>query len=174
MNTGQSILSIGALLILSLTVLRVNNKILITDEVLIDSKIGILANSIAVSIIEKANKKNFDHNTTGGEVPLSGLTAPGALTWNHSDPNDTPPDLCDDFDDFNGYTQQDTFFNSVIFSSTCEVVYVDSTNPDSKVTSGPTWHKKLTVKTTWRQTGDPVNTPSDTFKLSTLFSYWYF
>ena len=47
MNTGQSLFSIGALLLLSLTVLRVNNSILITDGILQDSKLGVLATSIA-------------------------------------------------------------------------------------------------------------------------------
>jgi hypothetical protein len=173
MNTGQTLLSIGALLILSITTLRVNTKIMMTDEVLIDSKIGILANSIAVSIIEKASRKSFDHNTAGGPVPLSGLTSPGSLTWNHSDPDDNPPDLCDDFDDFNGYTQQDTFFGTVVYFSTSEVVYVDSTDPDVKA-AGRSWHKKLTVKTYHRMVGEPAGTPSDTFKLSTLYSYWNF
>ena len=63
MNTGQSLFSIGALLLLSLTVLRVNNNILLTDEVLYDSKFGIIANSIATSIIEKATTKFFDAKT---------------------------------------------------------------------------------------------------------------
>jgi MSHA pilin protein MshD len=169
MNTGQSLLSIGALLILSLTVLRVNNKILITDEVLIDSKIGILANSIGVSIIEKASRKYFDAKTvTGPPASVSDLTTSLGPKW-----DEIPPDSCNDFDDFNGYTQQDTFFGSVVFYSKSEVVYVNPTNPDFKVT-GPTWHKKLTVKTYFRQIGEPEGTPSDTFKLSTLYSYWYF
>jgi len=171
MNTGQSLLSIGALLILSLTVLRVNNKILITDEVLIDSKIGILANSIGVSVIEKANRKFFDASTVTGPVLVNDLTSPGSLgpRW-----DEFPPDSCNDFDDFNGYAQQDTFFGSVIFYSNCEVVYVNPNNPDNKVTGTPTWHKRLTVKTHWRQIGDTSETPIDTFKLSTIYSYWYF
>jgi MSHA pilin protein MshD len=169
MNTGQSILSIGALLILSLSVLRVNNKILITDEVLIDSKIGILANSIAVSLIEKANRKYFDEKTKyGPPASVSDLTTslgPGGPEYD--------PESFNDFDDFNGWNQEDTFFGSVIFHTECEVYYVNPTNPDVKVT-GPTWHKKLTVKTYHRMLGEPEGTPSDTFRLSTLYSYWYF
>ena len=71
MNTGQSLLSIGALLLLSVTVLRVNNNILTTDTVIQDSKFGILATSLATSVIEKANKKAFDANTA--EDPVSDL-----------------------------------------------------------------------------------------------------
>ncbi|MCH7516480.1 MAG: hypothetical protein IIB08_05075, partial [Bacteroidetes bacterium] len=60
MNTGQSLLSIGALLILSLTILRVNNSILTTDSIMQDSKLGILSISLATSLIEEASKKAFD------------------------------------------------------------------------------------------------------------------
>ena len=56
MNTGQSLLSIGALFLLSLTVLRVNNSILTTDSVMQDTKFGILATSLATSLIEQARK----------------------------------------------------------------------------------------------------------------------
>ena len=68
MNTGQSLFSIGALLILSLTVLKMNNFILANDSVMQDSKLGILAVSLATSLIEEASKKSFDANTVDNEV----------------------------------------------------------------------------------------------------------
>jgi hypothetical protein len=75
MNTGQSLFSIGALLILSLTVLKMNNFILANDTVMQDSKLGILAVSLATSLIEEASKKAFDANTVANEVTsVSSLT----------------------------------------------------------------------------------------------------
>lgn len=68
MNTGQSLFSIGALLILSLTVLKMNNFILANDSVMQDSKLSILAVSLATSLIEEASKKAFDANTVDTEV----------------------------------------------------------------------------------------------------------
>ncbi len=68
MNTGQMMLTIGALILLSLVVLRVNNGFLNTNSVLIDSKLGVLATSVATSIIEEATGKAFDEKTDGASV----------------------------------------------------------------------------------------------------------
>jgi hypothetical protein len=170
MNTGQSIFSIGALLLLSLTVLRVNNNILMTDTIMYDSKFGIIANSIATSLIEKASEKFFDANTAEGPVAdLSGLTlalGPGA--------GETTPDTFNDFDDFNNYPQADTFFNSLVFKSICKVVYVDPDVSLDQAVNTQTWHKKLTVSVTWEQNGKKLGSIQDTVKQSTIYSYWYF
>lgn len=164
MNQGQSLMSIGALFLLSLTVLRVNNTILQTDSVMQDSKFGILATSIATSLIEKASKKSFDANTVENSVStLTGLTAAAGLGPNTSE---EPPDNCNDFDDFNGYTEQITNLPSAVFNVSCEVSYVAPDNPDGKL-STQSWSKKMTVK---------VSSPSsqDTIRLSTIYSYWHF
>jgi len=158
MNTGQSLFSIGALLLLSLTVLRVNNNILMTDTIMYDSKFGIIANSIATSLIEKASEKFFD-----------GLTlalGPG--------PGETNPENFNDFDDFNNYTQEDTFFTSLVFYSNCTVAYVDPSVNLDNIVSTQKWHKKLTVSVTWRQSGEMTGSVADTVKHSTIYSYWYF
>jgi hypothetical protein len=164
MNTGQMILSIGALLLLSLTVLRVNNTILQTDSVMMDSKFGILATSIATSLIEKASKKAFDANTFEDAVSsLSGLTPANGLG---PGTGETTPENFNDFDDFDGYTEQITNLPSAVFDVSCEVCYVNPTNPDGKLNT-QSWHKKMKVK---------VSSPSsqDTINLSTIYSYWHF
>jgi hypothetical protein len=150
----------------------VNNNILYTDTVLYDSKFGIIANSIAISLIEKATEKFFDANTAEGPVAtLADLTlalGPGA--------GETTPDNFNDFDDFHNYTQQDTFFNSLVFYSKCEVVYVDPSIPnglDNKINT-QSWHKKLTVAVTWRQNDQSTSFAVDTIKQSNIYSYWYF
>lgn len=164
MNTGQSLLSIGALFLLSLSVLRVNNTILQTDSVMMDSKFGILATSIATSLIEKASKKAFDANTFENSVSnLSGLTTAAGLGPGNGE---SAPDSCNDFDDFDGYTDQITNLPSAIFNISCEVSYINPINPDGYLTT-QSWHKKMTVK---------VSSPSsqDTIRLSTIYSYWHF
>ena len=114
MNTGQSLFSIGALLLLSLTVLRVNNSILITNGILQDSKLGVLATSIATSIIEEASKKAFDAATADDAVyDLSALTSPYGLGPNSSE----TPATFNDFDDYNGYTKVDTI-NTIDYRAT--------------------------------------------------------
>ena len=54
MNTGQMMLSIGALILLSTVVLRVNTSFLTTKQVMNESKFGVLAVSLAQSVIEEA------------------------------------------------------------------------------------------------------------------------
>lgn len=164
MNLGQLLLSIGALLLLTLTVLRVNNTILQTDTIMQESKFGILATSIATSLIEKASKKSFDANTFEDAVSnTSSLTAANALGPGAGETN---PDNFNDFDDFDGYTEQITTLPSATYDVSCEVRYINPTNPDGQL-STQSWHKKMTVT---------VSSPfsQDTVKLSTVYSYWHF
>jgi len=169
MNTGQSLLSIGALLLLSLTILRVNNSILTTDTVMQDSKFGILATSIATSLIEKASKKAFDANTFGNAVSsLSALTPASGLGLGGGE---SAPDSCNDFDDFDGYTAQITNLPSAVFNVSCQVCYVNPTNPDGKLNT-QSWHKKMTVTVSSPNIGNEERT--DTIRLSTIYSYWHF
>jgi len=162
MNTGQSLFSIGALLLLSLTVLRVNNSILITDGILQDSKLGVLATSIATSLIEEASKKAFDAASSEDAVlDLSELTSPSGLG-----PNSTEtPETFNDFDDYNGYTRKDTI-NTIDYSMACSVSYVDPDNIDGTTTI-KTWHKKITVTVTSSFYKDPLT-------FSSIYSYWHF
>lgn len=177
MNTGQSLFSIGALLLLSLTVLRVNNTILSSDIVLRDSKLGILAVSLASSLIEEANRKAFDLATIDdGITDVDLLTSPYSLG---PASGEYYPDF-NDYDDFNGFVKMDTIYTvlnqgnitivdssrKVIFKDSCEVCYVADNNIDGKIMQ-KTWHKKITVF---------VSSPSmlDTIKISKVFSYWNF
>ena len=177
MNTGQSLFSIGALLLLSLTVLRVNNTILSSDVVMRDSKLGILGVSLATSLVEEANRKAFDAATAeDGIMDVNLLTSPYGLGPGSGE---YYPDF-NDFDDYNKFVKFDTIFTVlnignttiidttryVIFKDSCSVCYVEPTNIDGKIMS-KTWHKKITVF---------VSSPSmiDTVKVSKVFSYWNF
>jgi MSHA pilin protein MshD len=164
MNTGQMLMSLGALLLLSLTVLRVNNSIITSDSVMMDSKFGVLATSLATSLIEKANKKAFDANSAEDAVSsLTQLTAPNGLGPSSTE---NPPDDCNDFDDFDEYTELVTNLPSAEFLLSCDVSYVNPNNLDG-VSSNATWHKKMTVTVTSPST-------TDTIRVSTVYSYWYF
>ncbi len=162
MNTGQTLLSIGALLLLSLSILRVNNGILSSDSVLQDSKIGVLATSVATSLIEEANRKMFDAVSENGAISkVNALTSPHALG---PDGGETP-DTYNDFDDYNGYVKKDTIFD-IDFLMACSVNYVEPTNVDG-FKMKKTWHKKITVNIT-------SSFISDTLQFSSVYSYWFF
>jgi len=162
MNTGQSLLAILAMMLLSVQVLRVNNNILTTGEVMDESKFGILATSLASSLIEEASKKVFDQATDGNPIlDSTQLTLPSKLGPEGEDYEDF-----NDFDDYNGYMRTVTNLPSARFDISCTVTYVNPPNISANSTK-TTWHKKITVT---------VTSPSskDIIKLSSVYSYWYF
>jgi len=162
MNTGQSLFSIGALLLLSVSILRVNTSILTTDTIMQDSKLGVLGISIATSLIEEANRKAFDAASVEDAVGnLGDLTPPNSLGAN---PSETPENY-NDFDDYNGYTKLDTI-NSIDYQLSCSVNYVTPTNVNG-ISSNATWHKKITVLIT-------SSFMNDTLSFSSVYSYWHF
>lgn len=117
MNTGQSLFSVGALLPLSLSILRVNNSILTTDSIMQDSKLGVLGISLATSLIEEANRKAFDAASAEDAVDnLGDLTPPGSLGPGGGE----TPENFNDFDDYNGYTKLDTI-NIIDYKLNCSV-----------------------------------------------------
>jgi hypothetical protein len=163
MNSGESLLSVGAMMLLAVMILRVNNTILTTNSVLLETKFGVLATSLATSIIEEATGKAFDQNTSANSISnVNDLTSPNALGPGSGETYAT----FNDIDDFNGYTKVDSTLPSAIFYLKTTVEYVSPANPDQAV-NYKTWHKRITVT---------VTTPSsnDVFVLSSIVSYWFF
>ncbi|MGD8779184.1 MAG: hypothetical protein PVH88_09525 [Ignavibacteria bacterium] len=173
MNTGQMLLTVGAIVLLTLVILRVNNNNLSSDVVLQRSKYGILAVSLATSIIEEASSKAFDEITDStGIVHTVWLTDVSNLGPEYGE---TYPDF-DDFDDFNDYqinTKGDSTFLSAEFTGFCTVEYVDTTNLDV-ASASKTWHKKLTVTVTSESMKELYTGEPDTLVMSTIFSYWFY
>ena len=187
MNTGQTILTIGALILLGYTVLFTNRSSLQYGAVIDQTEIDIYSVSLAESIIEEASGKAFDHysatDTAGnGSVitALSQLTISSKLGKESDDTLIyTQPShyYFDDIDDYNEWSKR-PFVQYVqgvdSFHLWASVFYVDSTNPNVAVT-GPTWNKKIVVKvwptiTAW---GDKTPKP-DTVQMSYIYSYWWF
>ena len=163
MNTGQSLITIAAMMLLSVLVLRINSTILNTDRVVQDSKFGLLATSMATSIIEEATNKAFDENTVSNNInSISQLTAPNKL---EPESGEVYPDY-NDVDDYNGYSRIDSSMPSAVFKISCSVAYVSSTSPNV-ISNIATWNKKVTVT---------ISSISmrDTVTMSSIFSYWYF
>ncbi len=161
MNTGQTMMTMGAMMLLSAIVLRVNTSNLNNETVRDKAQYGVLATSISTSIIEDAQSKAFDHNTDTNSVSL--LTGLSAVLGPEA--GETPATF-NDFDDYNGYTNRDSTMPSAIFDIACEVVYVNP-NDIEGYTSNRTWHKKINVT---------ISSPfsPDTFRTSSIFSYWFF
>ena len=163
MNTGQMFLTIGALVLLSTLMLRINTNNLQTDTIRAEAQYTVLATSIITSIMEKAKSLAFDATTDTNNVtatmqltPASFLGPGGGETY----------DTFNDFDDFNGYTRVDSTMPSAVFEVYCEVYYIQKTNLKEKY-NARTWHKKITIQVS-------SAFMQDTIKQSTIYSYWYF
>jgi len=165
MNTGQMIMTLGAMMLLSTIMLRVNTANLTNESIRDDAQFGVLATSLATSIIEEAQSKAFDEKSDTMNV-----TALTQLTSVLGPETGETEDTFDDFDDYNGFTKRDSTMPSAIFDISCQVVYVEPDNITGS-TSNRTWNKKLIVTIT-----RPVSADSSVLALRTasIFSYWYF
>jgi hypothetical protein len=156
-------LTIGAMVLLSTLMLRINTNNLQTDTVRSEAQYGVIATSLVTSIMEKAKSFAFDAKTDSNSIiSVNDLTPAGSLGPESGETYDT----FNDYDDFNGYTNVDSTMPSAVFEISCEVDYIHKSNLKAKYHS-QTWHKKLTVQ---------VSSPfmQDTIKQSTIYSYWYF
>lgn len=166
MGTGQTLLTIGAIVLLGGVILTVNRNIGDTGTILLHSNIGLEEVSLATSIMEEAQGLAFDEITdTSAVTSTSQLTPVNALGQENGDSTDL-----DDFDDFNGLNNKgrfevDTLGTGVYYVYT-RVYYASTSNLMANSTT-PTWSKRLDVWV-WNSSG------SDTVKMNTIFSYWPF
>jgi hypothetical protein len=165
MNTGQTIFALGAFALLGTTILSLHRSLGNSNQVVIQSKLGVTAVSLASSIVEEASGKAFDKNT---DEDIATLTSQLTSVVNLGlETGESYPDSTNDFDDFNNLNRTispDTL--SGTFNIRCKVNYINPSTPDV-AQSSPTWHKKLTISVTSPQM-------KDTVKAEYIFSYWYF
>jgi hypothetical protein len=188
MNTGQTIMTIGALMLLGMSVLTTNRASLQHGAIINQTEVDIYAVSLAEAKIEEASGKAFDHfsstDTAGSGAVITALTQLSSTLGKESDDTVSagPPMhyYFDDFDDYNYYSGNNPFRLYVdgvdTFHIQTTVFYVDTTNPN--VDAGTrTWHKKMIVKvwptiTAW---GDSTGKAKpDTVTMSYIYSYWWF
>ena len=163
MNTGQTILTMGALILFSTLMVTMNASYQTSGDLIIQSELGITASSLAISLIEEATAKAFDKSTdTAIAISTSMLTQPQNLG---PESGEVYP-LFNDFDDYNNLTLTQNIDKMGIFQLKSNVEYVEFPTPDYPASS-PTWNKKLIVQ---------VTNPEmiDTVKMYYIFSYWYF
>ncbi len=175
MNTGQMLITIGAVFLLSLVILRVTSTLLSTSDIIDRSKIGLLAISYATTVVEEANSKRFDGNITAGA-----LSDTSQLSTTLGPESGESYRQFNDFDDYNFFRYSpklDTVYvtqtDSIVFQTYCSINYVTDSNPNVS-TKARTWHKKLTVKITSETMLDDYSNKQDTVEMSTIFSYWFF
>ena len=169
MNTGQMMLSMGAMMLLSFLILRFNSVQLTSAQASYNAKFGIVATSLASSMLEEAKDNVFDEivlDTTKQITSASELS-----TTLGPDAGEVYPNF-DDFDDYNGLVHIDSLSLKnpqtgapTKFEIRSKVEYVNDLSPDVK-SSVNTYHKKITVSVT-------SSAMIDTVRLASIFSYWH-
>jgi hypothetical protein len=179
MNTGQTMLTLAALTVLSILTLNFYNSLGQSGRSLSQSNAGFFATSLATSYIERAQNLHFDAVTDSipeNQVVAnpSILTAPGALGREASDGDSIQQ--FDDFDDFNDFTDTTKPGGMLgTFVASFKVYYVDPANIDN-ASGARTFVKKMDIKV-WR-VFPPIDrteaTAFDTAKVSCVMGYFKF
>jgi hypothetical protein len=175
MGTGQTILTIVAIVLLGTNVVSVNRTFLQHGVVLQQTEIGLFGVSLATSLLEEARGKAFDrYSLVGFPTSVNQLTPYDSLGPEAGETRT----LYDDFDDFNWMKGGPTRDSIIVKADTikipdvdtfvrwAKVCYVDSTNPMT-YRNYRTWVKKLTVYV-------KGGASQDTIQMSYLFSNWSF
>lgn len=168
MNTGQTMLAMGAMMLLSFLVLRFNSIHLTSAQASYNSKFGIVATSLANSLIEEAKDKAYD--AVALDTTKTITSASDFSTTLGKEIGEVYPDF-DDFDDYNNLLYIDSLSlknpqtgTPTKFEIRSIVEYVTETAPDVRSASKQ-YHKKMTVSVF-------SSAMMDTVKLSTIFSFW--
>lgn len=160
MNSGQSVLTIGAFVVLSSMTLNVNTQLTDTGTTGLEMEATLDGISIAQSTLDEILTKDFDQHTTGGVRAYSpdDLTASGAFG------PDGPPQMItgldsssssvfqsqtkfDDVDDYNGYTRKVWNTRFGWFDVSVGVNYANEDNPNTSQTTR-SFYKRVSVRVT--------------------------
>jgi hypothetical protein len=189
MNTGQMIITMAAMILLSTVILSVNKNALTTTVSMTENKYEILGVSLGTALLEEAFSKSFDACTALD--PSSGKTKQANSLSDLTNYSQLGPSneekkrkTFNDFDDYNGYVDSTSDASiqtaisearktdiSAIFKVESKVYYVDpSVSSDLKKVNYRTWHKRMDVFITSKY----LNDGQDTIKLSKVYSYFYY
>lgn len=162
MGTGQTLLTIMAMMMLGRLVLSVNAATAESGGSIEMSAYRITGTSLGTSILEEASGVAYDEATVASDINSTSLLS----TTIGPESGEVYPDY-DDYDDFNGLARVDSLQSSAVFTTRVKVDYVSISGGAIVVSATPTYNKRITVA---------VSSPSmiDTLKFYDVYSYWYF
>lgn len=198
MNTGQMMITMAAMILLSTVILSVNKNALTNSSSMAKNKYQIMAVSLGTALLEEAFGKSFDAATALNPVNGKAERAKNKtdLTQYYSLGPSNLERLRRDFndiDDYNGYVdsaisasidstasllqQKNGLIKSgdisEIFKIESKVYYVDpSAFVKLNKVNYRTWHKRMDVFITSCEKYNSLDL--DTVKLSKVYSYYYF
>jgi hypothetical protein len=159
MNTGQMLMVLGALMLLSLVALTVNSMIVNKTSTMLEVEAHLDAVSLGQSMLDEILTQSYDAVTAAGTQVFdsTGFTAAGSLGPNGTEatsvPLPEPPDTAvaykslkyyNDVDDYNGYKRLAYTTSMGTFSIIDSVFYVQESDPSQK-SAMQTFYKKVVV-----------------------------
>jgi hypothetical protein len=153
---NQMFAVIGALILLGITSLSINNMLASKTTTMLQAEASLTAISIAQTMIDEIETKAYDAATANGTkvYSASSFTAPSGLGCNATEasnvpqPDDTTPfasiQYYNDVDDYNNYSRTMYTPNLGNFSVVDTVIYVSEDNPDLQ-SNVQTYYKKIIV-----------------------------
>jgi len=140
---GQSIISAGLVIIVTMAVINANRLIINADVSKMEALARIQAADIAMALITEARMKRFDENAIDTRYQsTSEFTSASSLgresgEW-AGNPDGYPynsADMFDDFDDYDGYRRAVNTTSLSGFDVNCVVYYATRYEPDVEVSS---------------------------------------
>lgn len=136
----QTLLALMAMMMMTLFAFNQQRNILMMREDVYMRDVDLRATGVAVDQLEAFSAFAFDAATVGDTI-----TTAGALTGLADLGEDGTTDDLDDFDGTTATATRETPFDTLAFSVTTSVAYVEEDDPDVAAAS-PTKYKKATVQ----------------------------
>ncbi len=161
MNSGQQMLTIFGIVILTLLILNVYNSQSTKEGILLSNEAIITSTGLAQSMLNEIEAKAFDEKTVQKSVASKdSLILPISLG---ADAGEVISTQFNDVDDYKNYTKKDTIKNLGVFNSKVDVYYVNKLSPGVK-SNTQTFTKEIVVS---------IFNPSlpDTLKFHRIIAY---
>ena len=183
MNTGQTMLVLGAFALLSVVTLGINGTIFSTSSLGLQMEANLNALSVGQGLLDEIMIRDFDENVTNNNrvFSYSGMTSLAHLGPDGASEQISGLDSSrtgtfqsrskfDDVDDYNNYTRwaYDTRLGWFVLKAV--VVYVNELNPDS-LAATQTWQKRITVTITNYSMPQDINGNTLTYTLKDVAVY---
>jgi hypothetical protein len=174
MNTGQTLLTLGAFIFLTTILMNFYGMVGQTGDTIKSGQDGILGTTIASSYMEIAQGLAFDQITDTSDIALHDPTVLTITAMLGPELGEDSLSLFNDFDDFNGLEMEKQAIGSECrYRTKFDVYYVSADDLDLMVGSR-TFVKRMDLET-WRVFPVPLGLDqTDTVRTSVVLGYFHF
>lgn len=180
MHTGQTMITLGALMFLGITVLNMNRSFSDSDVALLHNQYRMEALSLMNTYKEEAFTRFFDEACTSliSAKRVNDFTAAASLGMGVGDGG-----IPNDFDDYHNYSLTDTGPSGMVYKIFFKVDYVDLSGNQIVTSASRTYHKRMRIYVTDNTAAgdDPMFyhwknglKVRDTLSVSLVNSFWFY